>query len=215
MRRGAINGSTFYGKVPGRPEATDVALSGGGGLTAFYQCESPGGGGSSVTGTLSVTTTGPGYSEIATRLGVPFAIGATFWVHVGVSGYSGVSFGPNVGDQMTISGHLGVGWGGVDVFSAVPGPLGGALLLPVACELIGTSSGFDYSNPASICLADRTHDGNVDDADFVEFAAAYNILDCSDPSMTAGCPSDLNTDAFVDDSDFVLFAEAYDRLLCE
>ncbi|MBY0111216.1 MAG: hypothetical protein K2Y21_00235 [Phycisphaerales bacterium] len=64
------------------------------------------------------------------------------------------------------------------------------------------------------CPADLNDDTVVDDADFVIFAAAYNILDCADPAMPSGCPADLNADLFVDDADFVFFANAYDELLC-
>lgn len=64
------------------------------------------------------------------------------------------------------------------------------------------------------CPADLNADTFVDDADFVIFAEAYNVLDCADPAMAPGCPADLNTDAFVDDADFVLFAGAYNALLC-
>jgi len=64
------------------------------------------------------------------------------------------------------------------------------------------------------CPADLTVDQQVDDADFVGFASAYNILDCADPAMSLGCPADLNLDGVVDDSDFVLFAAAYNALLC-
>ncbi|MBX3380020.1 MAG: hypothetical protein KF805_07980 [Phycisphaeraceae bacterium] len=46
------------------------------------------------------------------------------------------------------------------------------------------------------------------------FAAAYNILDCADPSMPAGCAADLTGDGFVDDADFVEFVAAYNALLC-
>jgi hypothetical protein len=66
----------------------------------------------------------------------------------------------------------------------------------------------------SCCPSDFNGDGFVEDADFVVFAAAYNILDCSDPAMPSGCPADLNADAFVDDADFVLFAPAYNELVC-
>jgi len=38
------------------------------------------------------------------------------------------------------------------------------------------------------CVGDLNNDGVVDDSDFVLFAEAYNILDCFDPSMPAGCP---------------------------
>ncbi len=64
------------------------------------------------------------------------------------------------------------------------------------------------------CPADLNADTFVDDADFILFASAYNILDCTDPSMPSGCPADLNHDGFVDDADFGLFAVAYDALLC-
>lgn len=64
------------------------------------------------------------------------------------------------------------------------------------------------------CIGDLNGDNVVDDADFVIFASAYNILDCTDPLMPPGCPADLNNDGFVDDADFVLFAAAYNELLC-
>lgn len=64
------------------------------------------------------------------------------------------------------------------------------------------------------CPADLNGDTFVDDADFVIFADAYNILVCADPAMPAGCPADLNADAAVDDIDFVIFASAYNDLLC-
>lgn len=67
---------------------------------------------------------------------------------------------------------------------------------------------------ASACPGDFNSDAMVDDADFTVFVAAYNILDCADPSMPPGCPADLNTDGFVDDADFVVFVAAYNELLC-
>jgi len=72
------------------------------------------------------------------------------------------------------------------------------------------------SSPAtfSICRADFTCDGAVDDVDFVFFVFAYNVLVCEDPSMPPECPSDLNGDAFVDDADFVVFIQAYNTLVC-
>ena len=65
------------------------------------------------------------------------------------------------------------------------------------------------------CPADLSGDRQIDDSDFVSFATAYDLLDCSDPAMPLRCPSDLNRDGLVDDADFVLFASAYDALLCE
>lgn len=64
------------------------------------------------------------------------------------------------------------------------------------------------------CPCDLNGDGFVDDADFVIFVVAYNILDCTDPSMPPGCPADFNGDGFVDDADFVIFVPAYNTLLC-
>lgn len=83
------------------------------------------------------------------------------------------------------------------------------------------SSGSDKGSPGlylpvrcTPCAGDFNNDGMVDDADFVVFAAGYDLLDCADPAMPANCPADLNNDDFVDDADFVLFAAAYNQLLC-
>lgn len=86
---------------------------------------------------------------------------------------------------------------------------------PVPSFTISSSSGTNWANPAlAYCPGDLNSDGFVDDNDFVAFAAAYNILDCSDPAMPAGCPADLNADSVVDDLDFVAFAAAYNELVC-
>lgn len=73
-----------------------------------------------------------------------------------------------------------------------------------------------FSEPATfrVCIADLNCDGSVDDADFVIFAAAYNILLCDDPAMPQGCHADLDRNSLVDDGDFVDFAAAYNDLLC-
>ncbi len=67
---------------------------------------------------------------------------------------------------------------------------------------------------AAACPGDFNSDRQVDDSDFVIFLAAYNLLDCADPSMPSGCPADLNSDNAVDDSDFVQFVGAYNDLVC-
>jgi len=64
------------------------------------------------------------------------------------------------------------------------------------------------------CRGDLNNDSLVDDSDFVVFVAAYNILDCADPTMPAGCPADLNGDGFVEDADFSIFVVAYNDLVC-
>ncbi|MBX3388906.1 MAG: S8 family serine peptidase [Phycisphaeraceae bacterium] len=64
------------------------------------------------------------------------------------------------------------------------------------------------------CPADLNGDQVVDDFDFAIFALAYDMFDCSAPSMPPSCPSDITADGFVDDSDFVAFATAYDAFLC-
>ncbi|MBS0187856.1 MAG: hypothetical protein JSS51_07290 [Planctomycetes bacterium] len=66
-----------------------------------------------------------------------------------------------------------------------------------------------------LCPADINGDRVVDDADFVEFAEAYNELLCPEARHGVGCPADLNGDDVVDDLDFVLFAGAYNALLCD
>lgn len=81
---------------------------------------------------------------------------------------------------------------------------------------IVSSSGFSFTATldSDTCVGDLNLDGFVDDLDFVIFSAAYNLLDCADPSMPAGCPADLNHDTFVDDADFIIFVPAYNALLC-
>ena len=82
----------------------------------------------------------------------------------------------------------------------------------------GHSNALYDANTAKVtlsCRADLNSDGYVDDADFVLFVYAYNILDCTDFNMPYNCPADLNSDAVVDDTDFVFFASAYNALLCE
>lgn len=85
--------------------------------------------------------------------------------------------------------------------------------------VVNGDCGSNASSPAQVtvvdnCPADLNADSLVDDADFVVFAAAYNLLDCTDPTMPAGCPADLNNDSFVDDVDFVIFVAAYNELVC-
>jgi len=65
-----------------------------------------------------------------------------------------------------------------------------------------------------VCSGDVTNDGQVDDSDFVAFAAQYDVLDCGDATMPGYCRADLNNDGVVEDIDFVLFAQAYDQLVC-
>ncbi|MBX3378710.1 MAG: hypothetical protein KF805_01330 [Phycisphaeraceae bacterium] len=77
-----------------------------------------------------------------------------------------------------------------------------------------TFANFLTVNAVVACPGDINGDTFVDDSDFVLFAAAYDLLDCADPSMPVGCPADLNGDGFVDDADFVLFSAAYDAYLC-
>ncbi|MBN8597798.1 MAG: PQQ-dependent sugar dehydrogenase [Planctomycetes bacterium] len=82
--------------------------------------------------------------------------------------------------------------------------------------------GYSYNTPTSTlrrirkipCETDLNADGLVDDADFVLFVGAYNLLDCFDPAMPPSCPSDFNSDSLVDDADFVVFIAAYDELIC-
>ncbi len=83
--------------------------------------------------------------------------------------------------------------------------------------VVSNSCGSTTSEPAqlTLCLADLTCDDVVDDADFVAFVVAYNLLVCEDPTMSPGCASDMNADGVVDDADFSVFVLGYDRLVCE
>ncbi len=76
---------------------------------------------------------------------------------------------------------------------------------------VTTSWRVDLNGP---CPADFNIDLAVDDLDFVAFAAAYDVLECSVLQMPIGCPADLNADGVVDDGDFVLFVAGYDALEC-
>lgn len=87
-------------------------------------------------------------------------------------------------------------------------------VLTSGAAVFKNNAGTNFTVIIPACPGDLNSDGFVDDADFVLFASAYNILDCSDPGMPSGCPADLNKDGFVDDADFVLFAGAYDALVC-
>ncbi|MBX3390404.1 MAG: hypothetical protein KF691_13220 [Phycisphaeraceae bacterium] len=53
----------------------------------------------------------------------------------------------------------------------------------------------------------------VDDADFQQFSAAYDLMLCTAGGMTAGCPSDFNADGVVDDADFEIFVMAYNKVV--
>ncbi len=64
------------------------------------------------------------------------------------------------------------------------------------------------------CPPDLSSDRLVDDADFVLFARAYELLTCDAGTMPFNCPADQNGDGFVDDTDFAAFAQAYDALIC-
>jgi len=110
----------------------------------------------------------------------------------------------------------------------VPDPVSAQITItPINLTTTSVTDVFAYSPPKTLqtlqtalvcgpaaCVGDLNNDGFVDDADFVLFAAAYDLLDCTDPTMPPGCPADLNNDGFVDDLDFVLFVAAYNELLC-
>lgn len=65
------------------------------------------------------------------------------------------------------------------------------------------------------CPGELNLDGTVEDAYFVGFVQAYDVLDCADPAMLPPCAGDLNGDLFVDDGDFVGFVGGYDGLVCD
>lgn len=78
-----------------------------------------------------------------------------------------------------------------------------------ACAEVSSSAAI-----VTVCSSDFDCSTFVDDSDFSIFAAAYDILLCSEAAMDVGCPADINADGLVDDADFALFAGAYDALIC-
>lgn len=65
-------------------------------------------------------------------------------------------------------------------------------------------------NCGGACIGDLDCNGFVDDADFVRFAANYDLYTVPPADGAA----DFNLDGFVDDHDFVIFAGVYDRFIC-
>ncbi|MBS0187528.1 MAG: hypothetical protein JSS51_05635 [Planctomycetes bacterium] len=68
------------------------------------------------------------------------------------------------------------------------------------------ANALEYAARSRPCPGDFNGDGQVDDTDFVLFAARYDTL--VDPR------GDLSGDGNTDDADFVQFASSYDRLVC-
>ncbi|MBL8874510.1 MAG: immunoglobulin domain-containing protein [Phycisphaerae bacterium] len=80
--------------------------------------------------------------------------------------------------------------------------------------VVTDSCGALVTAASHVCLGDLNSDALVDDADFVAFAASYELLLCTDGAMPVGCPTDFNNDTVVDDADFSYFAQSYDVLVC-
>ena len=74
--------------------------------------------------------------------------------------------------------------------------------LPIFCGSSGC--------PNFCSMSDFNGDGFVDDADFVQFAEAYNTTIVPETSPLY----DLNADQIVDDTDFTFFATSYNQLVC-
>ena len=139
--------------------------------------------------------------------------GQNFGVNANVSGQlSGMAWGENIG-------WINFGAG------ALASPAQPARIDFVAGRLRGYAWGENIGwinlDDASVfvalggsCRCDLNHDGMVDDADFVIFLSAYNLLECADPTMPSGCPADFNGDNMVDDTDFQLFLAPYNDLIC-
>lgn len=86
-------------------------------------------------------------------------------------------------------------------------------VLSTACTEI-KSAWAELSVTGTCCVADLNLDGEVNDADFTLFVAAYDVLTCDDALMAPGCPADFNGDGVVDDEDFSAFVHAYDEMVC-
>jgi hypothetical protein len=156
------------------------------------------------------TETGLSFSEFALVAEVGNGqVGQTFSLGMSALARAGYGKGP-VGVVMSGTADFGstLRWMGLrSVTFANGAPYKGAFT-------IESASGHDYQARVGDCSADFNVDGMVDDADFVVFVAAYNLLDCADPAMPANCPADLNSDAAVDDGDFLTFVLAYNEVVC-
>ncbi len=147
------------------------------------------------------------------------AVSSGFEVSISLADLGGASAFDNIRVVAMLNGS-GHNFLSNQVLPGVPSPqvnIGG----DGAGTFTGSLSGVNFTTFAGLqyftvytCHADLNEDGVVDDADFVIFAKAYNILLCSDPTMPSGCPADLNSDGFVDDADFVIFAAGYNELVC-
>ncbi|MBX3389840.1 MAG: hypothetical protein KF691_10350 [Phycisphaeraceae bacterium] len=152
----------------------------------------------------------PGYQGApigAYTPGTSFQFGVPSTLRVELSATALASFSINGPGAAAVDPSLTVVWDGIQSVVLSNGT-------PVPLFTVTSGSGKNWALPSNTCPADLNHDGQVDDSDFVTFAAAYNILDCIDPAMPAGCPADLNGDGLVDDGDFVEFVFAYNALVC-
>ncbi|MGH7245037.1 MAG: hypothetical protein ACREJD_16600 [Phycisphaerales bacterium] len=139
---------------------------------------------------------------------VAFTFGVAGPLSVALEGDAQTRFSaPDIHGNSDFGSPLKANWAGVDVVKLSGGQ-------PVPNFFIVSDSGTNWRGAIDICAGDLNGDNQVDDADFIFFAAAYNVLDCADPAMPVGCPADLNGDGVVDDADFVLFVTAYDNLIC-
>ncbi len=136
--------------------------------------------------------------------GTPFTLGVYAWSVAGMRASGG-----NGEVSTALVDNSVVRWGGI--LNVIAGST------PVTGSTVTGSTGKDWGPgtiPPDPCPGDFNNDGVVDDADFVIFAAGYNLLLCEDPAMTDGCPADMNGDLLVDDADFSLFVVAYNELVC-
>lgn len=147
----------------------------------------------------------------AVTMAVPFTFGTPFTLGVYAVGRTGMRSSSGVpGNSTALVEGAVVRWGGIENILA-----GSTSVTATSTVVSATGKNWGPATfPPDPCTGDLNNDGLVDDADFVIFSAAYNILDCSDASMPITCPADLNDDGIVDDEDFVLFAAAYNELLC-
>ncbi|MBL8875938.1 MAG: hypothetical protein JNM86_09110, partial [Phycisphaerae bacterium] len=112
-------------------------------------------------------------------------------------------------------GRLGLGFDGPSqILPQRILPPSGYKFVAISAHGYGDHAAAILSPLAPPCPADLNADTFVDDSDFVLFLAAYNILDCADPSMPSACPADFDQSGTVDDTDFVLFVPAYNELVC-
>lgn len=213
---------------PGNLDTGYLAFNGGGEILTLGEQQSIAGTGNIYVRIQNKGTLTPG-DPLGTKIGrlnlasQPFTQTATGTMRFEIAGPSAAQFDRLTGGAtLNLNGALNLAL--IDSYAP---PLGSSFDIIDGPAINGTfaaiSPGFDvdyFPNKVRVtvtgttCPGDLNRDGVIDDADFLIFSDAYDLLLCSDPAMPAFCPADINRDDLVDDLDFQIFSVAYANVLC-